>query len=73
MSDFAVALFHTTSSAMRAEKVLLQAGFLVRLVPMPRALSSDCGVAVRLARDEMEPVRRLLAEARVEVAGLHPV
>ena len=33
MSEYGVALFHTTSSALRGEKVLQRAGLTVKLIP----------------------------------------
>jgi len=41
-------LFHTSAAAFRAEKLSVTAGIPgARLVPTPRELSSDCGVALR--------------------------
>lgn len=45
--NYGVVLFHTTTSALRAEKVLKNAGLEVKLIPTPRELSSDCGISLR--------------------------
>jgi len=66
-----VFLFYTSSAAFQAEKALKDAGLAVKLVPTPRQLSSDCGVALRLDWSEAERARALLAEVGVEHAGLH--
>jgi len=71
MSAYGVALFHTTSSVMRAEKLLRSAGIAVRLIPTPRQFSSDCGIAVRFDMTNMERVRGVLEQARCEAAGIH--
>ncbi len=73
MSDFGVVLFHTTSAAFRAEKTLLKGGISGTLVPTPRQFSSDCGMALRFTWGEVERVRALLKDARVEIAALHPL
>jgi len=73
MSTYGVVLFYTTSAAMRAEKTLKKNNLDVKLIPTPRKLSSDCGVALRFDRDQAERVRHLLGEARVETAGIHPI
>lgn len=70
-NTFGVALFYTTSSALRAEKVLKQAGLAVKLIPTPRQLSSDCGMALRFEWERLEDVTAALQAARVEVASLH--
>ena len=69
----AVILFHTTNHALRAEKVLGRAGVTCRLVPVPRQLSSDCGLCVRLAPDAVDVSEGALREAGVETAGTHVV
>jgi len=68
---YGVVLFYTSSSAMRAEKVLGQAGLAVKLIPTPRELSSDCGIALRFDAVQHQKVDELLARARVETAGIH--
>ena len=73
MSTFGVVLVHTTSAAMRSERVLLQAGLSVKLVPTPRQFSSECGIAVRFAWEQVELVKTLLAAARVGVSSIRPL
>jgi len=73
MSGLGVALFQTTSAAPRAEKTLLKQAVPAKLVPTPREFSSDCGMALRFEWDRVDQVRAVLAEARVEIAGLHPL
>lgn len=52
---FSVILVSSTSHAIRIEKVLTSAKISCKLVPVPRHLSSDCGVCVRiLQRDKGE-------------------
>ncbi len=73
MNTYGVILFHTSSSAMQGEAVLLRAKLTARLIPTPRELSSDCGLSLRFNWDECEQVRALLEQAHVEFAGLHPL
>jgi hypothetical protein len=68
-----VVLFHTTSAAFRAEKILRAHAFVVKLIPTPRELSSDCGTALRFAWDNADRVSKLLADGWVDVAGIHPL
>lgn len=73
MSDFGVALFHTTSAALRAEKTLSKGGLDGKLLPTARQFSSDCGMALRFDWSHLEQVRGLLGSARVEIAAIHPL
>jgi len=49
---------------MKSETVLKQKGFSVRLIPTPRHISSDCGMAVEISDADMEndSIRALLKE-----------
>ena len=73
MSEYGAVLFFTTSAAMRGEKVCKEAGLDVKLIPTPRQLSSDCGIALRFAWAAAEDVRRCLEGSRVENDGLHEI
>lgn len=68
---YGVVLFHTTSMAMKAEKILCQAGLAVKMIPTPRQYSSDCGFALRFDWSEAERVASLLSTAQVDVGGLY--
>lgn len=61
-----VLLFHTTTSALRAEKILQKDGLTVKLIPTPRELSSDCGIALRFDWVDRERVAGALTQAGVE-------
>ncbi len=62
-----VVLFHTTTSALRAEKILQRAGLSVKLIPTPRELSSNCGIALRFEQSDQEAVKTVLAAAKIEI------
>jgi hypothetical protein len=70
MSEYGVVLFHTTSSALRGEKVLQRAGLTVKLIPTPREFSSDCGLALRFTWALVERVQEALSAAKVDLADL---
>ena len=71
MTEYGIVLFHTTSSVMRAEKLLIKAGYSVKLIPTPRQFSSDCGIALRFDWSRHEQVKSMLNEAKVESDAIH--
>jgi len=71
IDTYGVVLFYTNSASIRAEKILRQADLTVKLIPTPRELSSDCGVALRFHWDQAEHVKTLMDAACVEDAGIH--
>jgi len=71
--SYGVILVHSTSYAIRAESVLNQAGLPSKLIPVPRHLSSDCGVCVRIERADQEAALQALAAAGVETEQYHEI
>lgn len=65
MKEYAVILMDSTSYAIKGERVLKNAGILAKLIPVPRHLSSDCGVTVRIPVDEIERSEVILEERGV--------
>lgn len=64
--EYCVALFHSTSLALRGEKLCREEGLSVKLIPVPRHLSSDCGVCLRFSSVHEERVRALFEETALE-------
>lgn len=71
--QYAVILVYSTSYALRAEKVLAQAGVPCKLIPVPRHLSSDCGVCVRIRQSHREAALEALEAAGVKTEGIREV
>jgi len=71
--NYGAILVHSTSYAIRAESVLNQAGLPSKLIPVPRHLSSDCGVCVRIERADQEAALQALAAAGVETEQYHEI
>ena len=60
----AVMIFHSIHKIMKAEKVLRKANLTVRLMPVPRQLSSDCGLSVAFRLKDFETARSCLEAAK---------
>lgn len=58
-NDF-IAVFHSIHRVMKAEKILKGADVSIQLIPAPRQISSDCGLALRYTPDDAERVQDLL-------------
>lgn len=66
-----VVSFYASEHAMRSERVLQRAGLQARLVPGPREVSPNCGVAVAFDWDDEPRVEQALADARVRYEAIH--
>jgi putative Se/S carrier protein len=73
MEEYAVILAESTSHAIKGEKVLRNAGIKAKLIPLPRHLSSDCGVSVRIPVDKIEDVESILKEKGVPFIGIEKI
>jgi hypothetical protein len=62
-----VAIFNSVHRVMKAEKLLKEQQLPILLIPAPRALSSDCGLAIRYAANDKGGV-----EGALRAAGLAP-
>ncbi|HTP65128.1 MAG TPA: DUF3343 domain-containing protein [Geobacteraceae bacterium] len=60
-----VAIFNSVHRVMQAEKLLKEGRLAVMLIPAPRALQSDCGLALRYAAADRAAVEEALAEEKL--------
>jgi hypothetical protein len=51
-AGYLIALFDSVSHAIKAEKILKKAGIPHKIIPVPRQVSSDCGICVRILPDQ---------------------
>lgn len=58
--EYLFILVDSTSHAMRIEKLLREASLPCKLIPVPRQLSSDCGVCVRIPAPEGMAAQNIL-------------
>ncbi len=61
-SERCILVFASVHQVMKAEKALKTKGLRPDLVPMPRAVSSDCGVALELPLEVKEEALRFVKE-----------
>lgn len=66
-----IILTHSTGHAIRAEKALNAAGLPCKLIPVPRYLSSDCGICVQIEESYAHQALAVLREAGVTFEGVH--
>ena len=70
-SPVMILIFRGTHQVMSAEKRLKGGGVAIRLIPVPRRLSSDCGLAIRVPLSERERARAVLSASRLLPVSVH--
>ena len=63
--------FYASHHAVRAEKVLKKNNFTAMLVPGPREISPNCGVALQFEYALVEQVSQTLKKNKVQIEALH--
>lgn len=66
-----VVILFSIHFVLKAEKLLKRNGISHDVIPVPREISSDCGMAVEFSCLEKERVLELLASADLRIAGLY--
>jgi hypothetical protein len=58
-------LFNTIHDVLKVDKILKKEKVHYELVPVPRNLSSDCGMCVKL-EDDLETIKQLITNIKTE-------
>ena len=69
-NDF-VAIFHSIHRVLKAEKILKSAKVNFLLIPVPRQLASDCGLALRFSPEDKDELLAVLAAENLPPVELH--
>jgi hypothetical protein len=71
--DKVVIIIYTVSQAIKIEKILRKIGITCKLIPVPRFLSSDCGVCVSIRKSDEGKVRQILQDSNIDIQGLYSI
>jgi len=63
-----LAVFNSAHRVMKAENLLKSRGFPILLIPAPRQLMTDCGLALRISPDIRAEVMRTLEQEQLQPA-----
>jgi hypothetical protein len=65
------AVFESIHFVIKGEKILKGAGLAADVVPIPREISSDCGMALVFACRDRDRVEQLFGGEGLKVVGLY--
>lgn len=65
------AVFNSAHRVMKAENILKKSGLAILLIPAPRALSTDCGLAIRFGSDILEHVQQILGSEKTPASIIY--
>ncbi len=59
-SIYLIALFHSVSHVIRSERILLEAGIPHKIIPVPKKISTECGVSIRFLPEHRDSIVQAL-------------
>jgi hypothetical protein len=70
--SYDVILFKAVSYALKAEKILKKEGLPYKLIPVPKHISSDCGVCLMIHQDVKDKIIAAL-KGKVDIENVTPL
>jgi hypothetical protein len=70
--SYDVILFKAVSYALKAEKILKQEGMPHKLIPVPKHISSDCGICLMI-RIELKDKIIAALKGKVDIENVRPL
>jgi len=70
--SYDVILFKAVSYALKAEKILKKEGLPHKLIPVPKHISSDCGICLMIHLDVRDHVLAALQD-KVDIDNVKPL
>lgn len=67
---YSVILVDSASYAIRIEKMLAGCNLSCKLIPVPRHISSDCGVCVQILRENKDRINEMLKENQIRIQSI---
>jgi len=71
--NYSVVIFYSTSAALRAESLAKRGKLMVKLIPVPRNLSSDCGTCLRFNNKDKQKIKEILVENKIEYDDIYEI
>ena len=65
-----VLIFESTRAVIKAEKTVRAADFFCRVIPVPRSISPQCGMALEVQKDEFNKISGILSKADINIKAL---
>ena len=66
-----VVIFYSTSSAIKTESLAKRIGLAVKLIPVPRHLSSDCGICLSFNSNDTQKIKKILKDSKIEFDSIY--
>lgn len=62
-----IVVFDSTRTAINAEKLCLKNAVSCQVIPVPRDISSDCGIALEIGEGDRDDVEKIFKREKLKV------
>ena len=69
--DRIVITFPNETQVLRFESILKKNKIKCKLIPIPREISSGCGIAIQTDADEKNKINELISINNISINGIH--
>jgi len=69
--EFNLISFESTHMAIKSEKLLKEANLDIRIIPVPREITSSCGLSLRINPIDYKKTREILDENKIIFSGCY--
>lgn len=70
MENMYIVSFNSTHHAIKSEKLIIEDGLKATTLPTPREVTASCGISIRFEKDDMDKIKTILAENKIEYRGI---
>jgi len=71
ISKSCIITFSSTHHALRAEELIEEQQIQLDIIPIPREITAECGLGIKVAYEKREEVEGLLTENNINMAGIY--
>ncbi|HEC92225.1 MAG TPA: DUF3343 domain-containing protein [Candidatus Atribacteria bacterium] len=71
--SYSVVIFYSTSAAIKTESLAKKVKLEVKLIPVPRHLSSDCSICLRFNSEDKQKIEEILKENKIEYENIYRI
>lgn len=65
--NYYVLLLPSVSHVMKAERILLKEDVPIKIIPVPKLISHDCGVCIRFEEKQIDRIKNVLKNVFDEI------
>lgn len=63
---FGLVALESTNVVMKLEKVMLEKSMSVRIIPVPKEITANCGLSIKFDLEELEDVKSVARESGID-------